>query len=175
MKEFKNEFSWSVSRDDTFRKCQRMYYYQYYGFWGGWDFAADKRTRTIYILKQLQNRQMWAGSKVHECIENTLNEIKAGIGKIDVEQKIETTLDLMRKEFLSSKNKKYLTNPKTCALFEHEYGLEVSEEEWQSNADNVLNLESSFFFGYTDPCSSNSLNQTKTQVASTIVGRLFLP
>jgi len=41
--------------------------------------------------------------------------------------------------------------------------------------DNVLNLESSFFFGYTDPCSSNSLNQTKTQVASTIVGRLFLP
>jgi len=26
MKEFKNEFSWSVSRDDTFRKCRRMYY-----------------------------------------------------------------------------------------------------------------------------------------------------
>jgi len=43
------------------------------------------------------------------------------------------------------------------------------------DSDNVLNLESSFFFGYTDPCSSNSLNQTKTQVASTIVGRLFLP
>jgi hypothetical protein len=36
--------------------------------------------------------------------------------------------------------------------------------------DNVLNLESSFFFGYTDPCYSNSLNQTKTQVASTVVG-----
>jgi hypothetical protein len=36
--------------------------------------------------------------------------------------------------------------------------------------DNVLNLESSFFFGYTDPCYSNSLNQTKNQVASTVVG-----
>jgi len=145
MIEFKNDFAWSISRNDTFRKCQRMYYYQYYGFWGGWDFAADKRTRTIYILKQLQNRQMWAGNKVHECIENTLNETKTGIEKIDSEQKIETTLDLMRKEFLSSKNKKYLATPKTCALFEHEYGLEVTETEWKSNADNVVECLKLFF------------------------------
>ena len=122
-----------------------MYYYQYYGFWGGWDLSSDKRTRTIYILKQLQNRQMWAGSKVHECIENTLNEIKIGIENIDIVQKIETTLNLMRKEFLSSKNKNYLTDPKTCALFEHEYGMEVSKEEWQSNADNVVKCLKQFF------------------------------
>jgi CRISPR/Cas system-associated exonuclease Cas4 (RecB family) len=122
-----------------------MYYYQYYGFWGGWEFDADKRTRMIYILKQLQNRQMWAGSKVHECINNTLNEIKSGNKKIDIEHKIETTLDLMRKEFSSSKNKKYLTDPKTCALYEHEYGLEISKEEWQSNADNVVVCLRNFF------------------------------
>ena len=145
MTTFKNEFSWSVSRDDTFRKCRRMYYYQYYGFWGGWDFASDKRNRAIYILKQLQNRQMWAGSTVHACIENTLNEIKIGIEKMEIGQKIETTLNLMRKEFLSSKNKNYLTDPKTCALFEHEYGLEVSEEEWKSNADNVVECLKQFF------------------------------
>jgi len=41
--------------------------------------------------------------------------------------------------------------------------------------DNVLNLESSFFFGYTDPCYNTSLNQTTAQVASTVLGRLFLP
>ncbi|GAI16940.1 unnamed protein product, partial [marine sediment metagenome] len=51
----------------------------------------------------------------------------------------------LRKEFLSSKNKKYLTNPKTCALFEHEYGLDVSEEEWRSNADNVVECLKQFF------------------------------
>jgi len=145
MKEFKNDFSWSVSRDDTFRKCRRMYYFQYYGFWGGWDLASDKKTRAIYILKHLQNKQMWAGSKVHECIKNALSKIKAGIGKIDTEQKIETTLDLMRKEFLSSKYKKYLKDPKTCALFEHEYGFEISKEEWQSNADNVVECLKQFF------------------------------
>ncbi len=144
MTTFKNEFSWSVSRDETFRKCHRRYYFQYYGSWGGWEIDADDRTTMIYILKQLQNRQMWAGSKVHECIENTLNEIKAGIG-ISIEQKIDTTLDLMRKEFLSSKNKKYLTDPKTCALFEHEYDLAVPETEWKSNADNVVECLKLFF------------------------------
>jgi len=144
MTTFKNEFSWSVSRDDTFRKCHRMYYFHYYGSWGGWEIDADDRTRMIYILKKLQNRQMWAGNKVHECIENTLNEIKAGIG-ISIEQKIETTLDLMRKEFLSSKNKKYLADPKTCALFEHEYDLAVPETEWKSNADNVVECLKLFF------------------------------
>jgi len=145
MTTFKNEFSWSVSRDDTFRKCHRMYYFQYYGSWGGWEIDADDRTRMIYILKQLQNRQMWAGKKVHECIENVIMEIQEGIKKIDVSQKMEDTLDLMRKEFLSSKNKKYLTDPKTCALFEHEYDLAVPETEWKSNADNVVKCLKLFF------------------------------
>ena len=145
MTTFKNEFSWSVSRCDIFRKCHRMYYYQYYSSWGGWDIEADNRTRMIYILKQLQNRQMWAGTKVHECIENVIKEIQEGSKKTDTSKKIEETLDLMRKEFVSSKNKKYLKNPKSCALFEHEYGLEVSDEEWQYNADNVVECLKQFF------------------------------
>ena len=145
MKKFKNEFSWSVSRDDVFNKCKRMYYFQYYGSWGGWEQEATDRTKMIYILKKLQSRQMWAGDKVHECIKKALSKIKAGIGKIDTEQKIETTLNLMRKEFLNSKNKKYLTDPKSCALFEHEYELEVSEEEWRSNANNVVECLRLFF------------------------------
>lgn len=122
-----------------------MYYFQYYGFWGGWEIDADDRTRMIYILKKLQNRQMWAGKKVHDCIENVIMEIQEGFEKIDVSQKIEGTLDQMRKEFLSSKNKKYLTDPKSCALFEHEYRLEVNETEWKSNADNVVECLKLFF------------------------------
>ena len=79
-----------------------MYYYQYYGSWGGWDIDTDDRTKTIYILKQLQNRQMWAGKKVHECIENTLKNIQDGL-KVNEEEAIEDTLDVMRKDFKSSK------------------------------------------------------------------------
>lgn len=118
MTTFKNEFSWSVSRDDIFQKCHRMYYFQYYGSWGGWDIDADNRTRMIYILKQLQNRQMWAGNKEHECIEKTLRKIQDGLW-VNEGESIEDILDIMRKEFKSSKITKYLVDPKTCALFEH--------------------------------------------------------
>lgn len=43
------------------------------------------------------------------------------------------------------------------------------------DTDNVLNLESSFFFGYTNPCYIDSIHQSKAQVASTVLGKLFLP
>ena len=33
-KEFRNNFSWSVSRDSTFLECPRKYYFNYYGAWG---------------------------------------------------------------------------------------------------------------------------------------------
>jgi len=152
MSEIKNEFSWSVSRDDMFQKCKRMYYFQYYGYWGGWDQEADDRTRMIYILKQLQNRQIWAGKNVHDCIENTIRTIKGGHKTINVRQLINKTLNKMRREFISSKNKNYLTNPKTCALFEHEYDFEISDAEWKHNADNVVKCLNQFF-------SSNVYNE----------------
>ena len=141
---YENEFSWSVTRDSTFRKCPRMYYYQYYGSWGGWNDDADDKTRTVYILKQLQNRQMWAGKKVHECIEKTLKNIQDGI-KMNEEAAIEDTLDVMRKEFKSSIAKRYLIEPKTCALFEHEYELPVTNTEWKNNADHVVECLKLFF------------------------------
>ncbi len=72
MAELKNEFSWSVSRDRLFRSCPRAYYYNYYGSWGGWDRNAPERTRRIYILKNLQTLEMWAGGIVHDTIAEVL-------------------------------------------------------------------------------------------------------
>jgi hypothetical protein len=43
----------------------------------------------------------------------------------------------MRAEFRSSKLKNYWKNPKTCALFEHEYEMEVPDEEWKEVANHV--------------------------------------
>ena len=42
-KEFKNQFSWSFSRHNSFETCKRKYYYSYYGCWGGWDKNADEK------------------------------------------------------------------------------------------------------------------------------------
>ena len=84
MSDFKNEFTWSISRNRVFQACPRQYYFNYYGYWGGWEMDAPARTRQIYILKNLKNRYMWAGEKVHSCIKHTLINLQRGISVLDV-------------------------------------------------------------------------------------------
>jgi len=137
MTELKNEFSWSKSRDEVFKICLRQYWFTYYGYWNGWLENVPERTRQIYVLKNLKNRQMWAGEKVHECIQRSLNNIRRRIKVLSVDEIVTITLDQMRAEFRSSRAKNYLKNPKTCALFEHEYGIELTDDQWKETADHV--------------------------------------
>src|SRR4030066_21872 len=51
MTEIRNEFSWSKSRDEVFMTCPRQYYFNYYGYWGGWKTTAPQRTWQIYLLQ----------------------------------------------------------------------------------------------------------------------------
>jgi hypothetical protein len=60
MAAFKNEFSWSKTRDETFTPCPRQYWFAYYGFWNGWLKDPPERTRQIYVLKNYKDRQTWA-------------------------------------------------------------------------------------------------------------------
>jgi hypothetical protein len=137
MSTFKNEFSGSISRDRVFQICPRQYYFNYYGYWGGWENNAPDKTRQIYILKQLKNRYMWAGTKVHDCIERTLTNLRRGISVLDLDQIVDITINQMREEFRSSREKRYHTHPKTCALFEHEYDVPISDPDWKKTADNM--------------------------------------
>jgi CRISPR/Cas system-associated exonuclease Cas4 (RecB family) len=137
MTEFKNEFSWSKTRDEVFKTCPRQYWFAYYGYWNGWLEKVPERTRQIYILKNLKNRQMWAGEKVHECIQRSLNNIRRGIKVLSIDEIVSITLDQMRAEFRSSRAKNYFKNPKSCALFEHEYGIEMTDDQWKEVAGNV--------------------------------------
>ena len=137
MAELKNEFSWSKTRDEVFKTCLRQYWFSYYGYWNGWLENAPERTRQIYILKNLKNRQMWAGEKVHECIQRSLYNIQRGIKVLPTDEIVSITLDQMRAEYRSSKIKTYLKKPKTCALFEHEYEIELTHEQWKEEANNV--------------------------------------
>lgn len=114
MTELKNEFSWSKTRDEVFRTCPRQ---SCYGYWNGWLENAPERARQIYVLKDLKNRHMWAGEKVHECIQRSLNNIRRGIKVLSVDEIVSITLDQMRAEFRSSRVGNYLKNPKTCGLF----------------------------------------------------------
>jgi len=88
---------------------------------------------------------MWAGEKVHECIQRSLNNIRRGIQVLSVDEIVSITLDQMRAEFRSSKAKNYLKNPKTCGLFEHEYGVEVTDDQWKEVASNVETCLRNFY------------------------------
>jgi len=149
MSSFKNEFSWSISRDRVFQTCPRQYYFNYYSYWGGWETDAPAKTRQIYILKNLKNRYMWSGAKVHDCIKHTLTNLQRGISVLEVDQIVDITLNQMREEFRSSRGKRYLTHPKTCALFEHEYESPITDADWKKTADKVEQCLRNFYSSET--------------------------
>src|SRR4030095_10012724 len=128
MADLANEFSWSRSRDNAFQDCRRRYFYHYYGAWGGWDAAAGDEVRRLYILKQLAARQMWAGRVVHDAIEMILHAFAEG-RDLPVEPFIADVVERMRGEWRSSKAGRYRESPKTVALFEHEYAIDLKTEE----------------------------------------------
>ncbi len=143
---FKNKFNWSVSRDDTFLNCPRQYYFNYYGYWGGWEIDAPEEVRRIYVLKKIKNRAMWAGQVVHDCIKRSLDNISRGIPVLPVEEILKITRDRMRQDFRSSRSGAYWKNPKNnCGLYEHEYGLDVTDEQWREIADRVDTCLNNFY------------------------------
>lgn len=129
MADFKNEFSWSKSRDNIFKKCKRKYFFNHYGFWNGWAANEDDRVKRIYYLKKLSAKELWLGSLVHEVVEFTLRRFRAG-SPISLNH----ALSIMRKRFDNdfeiSKLKEY-TGFKSSAhrFFEDEYNIEISDEK----------------------------------------------
>jgi hypothetical protein len=139
-----NEFSWSRSRDATFQDCRRKYYYHYYGAWGGWQADAAAEVRRLYVLKQLASRQMWAGRVVHDAIEMALHVYREG-REVPVEPFIADVIERMRNEWRSSRAGRYREHPRTPALFEHEYALDVKPDVWQALSRNVATCLRNFF------------------------------
>lgn len=117
-----NELTWSVSRDKLFRTCERAYYYQYYGAWGGWERNAPDQTRKLYILKNIKSLPMWAGEVVHSVIAESLRRyamkktsLTAAALQADARRKL-------RNGWVESVNKDWLTQPKKTNLHELYYG-----------------------------------------------------
>ena len=137
MADLANVFSWSRSRANMFEDCRRRYYYHYYGAWGGWEATALPDVRRLYVLKQLTGRQGWAGRTVHSAVELILRALHAG-EELSEERLIEDTVRRMREEWRFSRRGGYRERPKEAvALFEHEYGVEVSDQGWQVLRDHV--------------------------------------
>jgi hypothetical protein len=144
MADLANEFSWSRSRDNTFQECRRKYFFHYYGAWGGWDAGAPEEVRRLYVLKQLASRHMWAGRVVHDAIEIALHALAEG-RSLPVEPFVADVIERMRGEWRSSRAARYREAPKTPALFEHEYAVDLRPEAWQALSRNVATCLRNFF------------------------------
>ena len=149
MADFRNEFSWSVSRQGTFSECLRRYFYQYYAYWGGWSKTSDPETREIYILKNLQNRWMWKGGTVHEEIERALKEFRSTGSLPPKTESIKRLGQVMRDGFRGSRAGEYWNKDgslkDTTALFEHEYKLDVADEVWKQNFAEATTCIENFY------------------------------
>ncbi len=146
-RELVNELTWSVSRDRLFRQCKRAYYYNYYGSWGGWDSAvADERTRKIYILKNLQTLQMWAGGIVHESIAESLRSYAAKKALIEPSRLFASARRKLRKGWLEAVNREWLTVPKKTNLQELYYGngVDVPSEQTERIKDKIYGCLEAF-------------------------------
>ncbi len=140
-----NIFSWSKSRDEEFRECQRKYFYDRYASWGGWEKSAAKEARLAYVLKNLKNRWAWKGETVHHIIENVLKS-----ARIDKSIPLEVALDelthVMRRDYKSSKAKRNWEDPKkNRGLFEHEYEKPISDDAWKKVHDSSVECLKNFY------------------------------
>ena len=142
--DFKNTFSWSGSRFSTFKSCKRKYYFQYYGFWEGWDDDAPERVRTIYLLKKLQNRHTWKGTIIHEAIAFLLKSLLKN-KEIDQEEFKKAVVERMRNQYKASLAGNYKNDPKNnFGLLEHAYGEKIEDETWQLLRDEVTRCIDNF-------------------------------
>jgi CRISPR/Cas system-associated exonuclease Cas4 (RecB family) len=136
-RELVNEFSWSKSRHGKFEECRRLYWFTYYGSWGGWKENAPREAREAYILKNLSSRQQWAGKVVHDAIRDALALARDGAAPT-LEVLVRQARDRMREDFRRSRRGDYRDAPKkVVGLIEHELETPIADEEWKANWQNA--------------------------------------
>jgi len=126
-------FSWSKSRDGTFRRCLREYYYQYYVSRDRAATAADPAAREILIMSTLRTRPMWVGSAVHEQAHLIVTGARMA-NPPSSEQVLRRLRRRMEADWQASLAGRYREDPKgTPGLVEHYYGEPVGPADLESD------------------------------------------
>jgi hypothetical protein len=118
-----NNPTWSFSRDQLLRSCERKYYFQYLA--NAWLNSPDPWLRGLALLKKLKNIPMWQGECVHEAIAGYLAQVQQG--KAPSYESLALNLrQRMNRDWQFSENRQFRAEPTSIgrfgtALFEHEY------------------------------------------------------
>ena len=126
------EFSWSVSRHDSFARCRRRYFYSYY---------ASNEDPEIQRLKKLSALPMWAGSVVHETIEAVLKSRDVMPSPDEQEALIRAAVHgQMLTDWRESE-----AGSLRFRLFEHEYQVAVEPDDKKIVVGTVMRSLRNFF------------------------------
>jgi hypothetical protein len=133
-----HEFSWSVSRHDTFSSCRRRYFYSYY---------LSPDDPEIHRLKKLSALPMWAGSVVHETIESFLKTRDALPSPAEQEAIIRAAVHTDMLTSWRESEAGPASDPASLGfrLFEHEYGVPVDQEDKKIVVGTVMRSLRNFF------------------------------
>ena len=126
------DFSWSVSRHDSFSTCRRKYYYSYY---------ASNDDPEIHRLKKLSALPMWAGNVVHSTIETFL---KAHDAIPSPEAQDAIIKAAVHGDMLASW-KESEANSINFRLFEHEYEVPIDADDKKIVVGIVMRSLRNFF------------------------------
>jgi CRISPR/Cas system-associated exonuclease Cas4 (RecB family) len=127
-----HDFSWSVSRHDSFHSCRRKYYYSYY---------AATEDPEIHRLKKLSALPLWAGSLVHETIETFLKTRDEIPSETEQQAMIHAAVHgQMLSDWRESE-----AGSLRFRLFEHEYQVPVDKEDKKIVVGIVMRSLRAFF------------------------------
>ncbi|MBD3178826.1 MAG: DUF2800 domain-containing protein [Candidatus Latescibacteria bacterium] len=142
----RNRFGWSLSRESIFDSCRKRYYFHYYLSWKGWKSGAPEISREAFLLKRLVSLPLWRGQLVHYIATKVLQSTRAK-GRIPDQAKVLDYASLrFEKQYQFSLDRRYLDTPKKSggrlnidwlALFEHEYGLRITDRRLETAKSEV--------------------------------------
>jgi len=122
------------------------YFLNYYQSWEGWYPDAPIEKRQAYICKNMTNIPMWAGSIVHDEIEEIIKEIRASGECRDLSSAQHNSIQALRRGWIQSKNKKWENSPKkNINLAEHYYDEEVSQDRLDETKAKILLCLKAFY------------------------------
>lgn len=125
-------FSWSISRHDSFQSCRRRYFYAYY---------VAPEDPEVRRLKRLSALPLWAGSVVHETIEELLKTRDTMPSETEQEAIIRAAV---HSRMLGDWRHSEAASP-DFRLFEHEYGTPVEPEDKKIVVGIVMRSLKNFF------------------------------
>ncbi len=123
MADFKNEFSWSPSRDRLFERCRRAYFWRYYAHWNGWRRDAPEEARVAYRLGKQDSFPTWGGTIVHDLVEVAIKNLRDFHQPVSLDKLKADARARLRREWVQSRDGAWRRDPKrNVSLWEHYYG-----------------------------------------------------